>query len=55
MTNEAEFLKDMNNDELHSVFKVIEAEVTKREKDITGLRKILEMIRAEITARGGRN
>ena len=53
-TNEAEFLRDMNRDELQAVFKVIDGEVTKREKDIVGLRKLLEMIRAEITARGGR-
>lgn len=54
MTNEAEFLKSMNHDELQAVFNVIDGEVTKREKDIVGLRKLLEMIRAEITARGGR-
>ena len=49
-----DYIKEMNHDELQAVFKVIEAEVTKREADITGLRKLLEMIRAEITARGGR-
>lgn len=54
MTNEIEYLKSMNHDELQAVFKVIDGEVTKREKDIVGLRKLLEMIRAEITARGGR-
>lgn len=54
MTNEIEFLKSMNHDELQAVFKVIDGEVTKREKDVVGLRKLLEMIRAEITARGGR-
>ena len=55
MTNETEYLKNMNVDELTAVCNVMAAEFKKREKDVTGLRKLLEMIRAEITARGGRN
>lgn len=55
MTNADKYLQNMQNEELLAVFDVIAKEVEKREKNLSGLRKLLEMIRAEIAARGGRN